>query len=152
VQLTLERRPALPMVIVVRKGATPLTDDVELVADRTLRADLRAASQVSLTFPQTGGSRIVSGSRTMEACFNVTTGTLLRRLRIGRDTLFEAVVAQLGETESYKRKLGAMALGEAGDARALPHLQRLADGDSDPEVRAAAKEALARLSPGPTRH
>ena len=148
-QLTLERRLAMPLSILVPKGSTALGGGVEITAERELRANLRAASQVSLMFPQASSSRIVKGSRTLEACYNPSTGLLLRRLQAGREALLQAVIAQLGEAESYKRALGAGALGEAEDTRGIPHLQRLVAGDPDEHVREAARVAIARIPPAP---
>ncbi|MGE8385931.1 MAG: HEAT repeat domain-containing protein, partial [Pseudomonas putida] len=50
----------------------------------------------------------------------------------------------LGHGIANLRKEAALALGELGQARALPVLQA-AEADSDPEVRKAVRIALAQL-------
>jgi HEAT repeat protein len=50
----------------------------------------------------------------------------------------------LGHGIANLRKEAALALGELGEARALPALQA-AEADSDPEVRKAVRIALAQL-------
>ena len=54
------------------------------------------------------------------------------------------MAALLGHAIANLRKEAALALGELGQARALPALQS-AESDNDPEVRKAVRIALAQL-------
>jgi HEAT repeat protein len=50
----------------------------------------------------------------------------------------------LGHSTSNLRKEAALALGDIGDATALPALERAAD-DPDPEVRKSARLVIAQI-------
>ena len=56
----------------------------------------------------------------------------------------EALVELLGHAISNLRKESALALGELGDAQALPALMAV-EHDADPEVRKAVRIAIGQL-------
>lgn len=145
VEVDIKRR--IPMIIIIPRGRTRLGDDgsPELVSETNIHLDLTTKLQGQVILTQSGSHRILSGKQSMEACYNGTTGKILKRLKSGRQLLFDLVIAALSEEERYKRKLGANALGEAGDTQALPDLKRLAESDPDIDVRSAAKEAITQI-------
>ena len=88
------------------------------------------------------------GGERVEACFNATTGKILKRLGNDRGALlFAQVIAQLKEVEVVKRKLAVKALGDAGDTKALPALQDIVQHDPNADVRESAQSVIAQLRP-----
>jgi HEAT repeat protein len=57
----------------------------------------------------------------------------------------DALVAALTDQSEEVRELAAAGLGEVGDARVLASLERAADRDESPDVRAAAARAIVQL-------
>jgi HEAT repeats len=147
VELSLERRTPVPLVVLIPKGPSTLGSGAnaqEVSAPVASRIDLATHARAVVTLQQAGSRRITQGKATLEACFNPATGRLLRQLKQGRKPLLELVIAQLGDKEAILRKLAAQALGEAQDASALPGLEQVANQDADPAVRQAATAALAQ--------
>jgi hypothetical protein len=150
VDVAVERRLAMPMTILVPKGTSTLggADSIAVSSDSDKRIDLSKKAEGLASLQPGGGQRIVKGKQSIEACFNATTGKILKRL--GSDhgaLLFGQVIAQLKEVEVVKRKLAVKALGEAGDTKALPALQDIVQHDPIADVREAAQAAIAQLRP-----
>jgi HEAT repeat protein len=59
--------------------------------------------------------------------------------------IVDALVGALSDQSEEVRELAAAGLGEAGDARALASLERAADRDESPDVRAAAARAISQV-------
>lgn len=85
---------------------------------------------------------LAEGLRSDEACTRATAARALGDLRAGECA--DALIAAAADTGELVRMAVAYALGELGDERALPVIQRLAH-DSAPYVRASALVAQVRL-------
>ena len=57
----------------------------------------------------------------------------------------DALIKALGDRDGDSRQAAAAGLGDVGDERAIPSLEKVADNDPDSEVRAAAVSAIERL-------
>jgi HEAT repeat protein len=57
----------------------------------------------------------------------------------------DALIFELGDKDDEARQAAASALGEVGDERALAQLERVADNDSNADVRSASVSAIERL-------
>jgi HEAT repeat protein len=57
----------------------------------------------------------------------------------------DALIRALADKDGESRQAAAEGLGDIGDERAVPSLEKVADKDADPEVRKAAVSAIERL-------
>lgn len=134
-------------------GALGLAADAALVLD-TLQAaladpDWTVREEAATTLGKLGADEAVEALRTALAdrFWQVRLASVRSLGRLGRASgaAVPEVIAQLEQPSPNLRKEAVIALGQIGDARVAPVLERAA-GDPDPDVRKLARLALSTLA------